>query len=111
MSLSLEITPAAAREQMTGERPSALIDVREPIEFATARVEPSELIPLNTLPGQLEHIRELASERPVLLLCHHGVRSMQAAMWLQAQGVKNCLSVAGGIDRWSAEVDASVPRY
>lgn len=88
-----------------------MIDVREPQEFALTSIEPSELIPLNTIPAKLEYIRQLANERSVLLMCHHGVRSLQAAMWLHSQGVTNCLSIAGGIDRWSIEVDRDVPRY
>jgi rhodanese-related sulfurtransferase len=47
----------------------------------------------------------------LLILCHHGVRSLQVTMWLRARGIENCYSVAGGIDRWSREVDESVARY
>jgi rhodanese-related sulfurtransferase len=44
-------------------------------------------------------------------VCHHGVRSLQAAQWLRERGIENCFSVAGGIDRWSREIDSKIPRY
>ena len=53
----------------------------------------------------------MADEAPVVVFCHHGIRSLQVVNWLHEQGVTNCLSMAGGIDRWSAEIDAGVPRY
>lgn len=88
-----------------------LIDVREPVEFAIARVAGAQLVPMQSVPAELQRLEALADEHELLVMCHHGVRSLQVVDWLRAQGVQNCYSVAGGIERWSCEVDASVPRY
>ena len=71
----------------------------------------AELIPMASVPAELQKLEGLADSRDLLILCHHGVRSLQVTMWLRAHGIANCCSVAGGIDRWSREVDASVPLY
>ncbi len=89
----------------------ALVDVREPEEFALTRIESSELIPMRSVPGELQRLEGLADEGSVMVICHHGVRSLQVVHWLRQHGIENCFSVAGGIDRWSREIDAAVPRY
>jgi rhodanese-related sulfurtransferase len=88
-----------------------LLDVREPQEYALTRIEGSLLIPMNSIPGELQKLEALADEGDILVLCHHGVRSLQVAAWLQARGVENAVSITGGIDRWSVEIDAGVARY
>ena len=88
-----------------------LIDVREPEEFAAARIDGARLVSMQEIPAELQNLEKLASEAELLLLCHHGVRSLQAAQWLKEQGIRNCASVSGGIDRWSREIDPSVPVY
>lgn len=90
-----------------------LLDVREPNELATASVKPGagfELvaIPMGSVPVRLA---ELDASRPVAVLCHHGARSQRVAQFLQAQGFTEVVNVAGGIDAWATEVDASVGRY
>jgi rhodanese-related sulfurtransferase len=102
------ITPAefAARAAL-GER-VRLIDVREPVEFETARVEGAELLPLsrfNEWAGALDPAEEL------VVMCHHGVRSAHVCAVLARHGFTNLSNLAGGIDRWSTEVDPGVPRY
>jgi rhodanese-related sulfurtransferase len=94
------------REQ--GE-PVRLIDVREPFELQLGHLEDAEAIPMRSIPAQLGSLDD--EGRPIVVMCHHGVRSMQVVCWLREQGVENCVSLAGGIDRWSLEVDSSVPRY
>ncbi len=111
MSESLEITPQEAKLRLASATPAIVIDVREPEEFAIARIPGAELVPMQSIPAELQRLEKWADERDLLLLCHHGVRSLQVANWLRAQGVENCYSVAGGIDRWSQEVDPAVPRY
>ena len=111
MADRLEVTPAEAQQQSQAEDEAVLIDVREPEEFAIARIDSSELMPMNTIPARLQQLESLADEKTLLLLCHHGARSLQVAAWLRNQGIENCFSVAGGIDRWSLEVDGNVPRY
>ena len=103
-----EITPAELQQLLSDEIPPTLIDVREEIEAAICTIEGSILIPMNTLPQRLQ---EIPRGRPVALYCHHGMRSLDVAVWLRGQGVERAKSLAGGIDRWSAEIDPSVPRY
>jgi len=85
-----------------------LLDVREPNEFQYARIENSVLIPLNQIPQRLG---ELNPQREMVVICHHGVRSSQACMYLVNSGFKNVSNLAGGIDAWSSDCDSSVPRY
>ena len=98
--------------QADGGRLPLLIDVREPAEWAVASVAPAgaELLqaPMHTIPARLA---ELDRERPVALLCHHGGRSMQVAMFLAQHGFDRVANVAGGIDAWSLQLDPTVPRY
>lgn len=85
-----------------------LVDVREPWEHDAARIEDSLLIPLREIPG---NVSRLAGAGPIVLYCHHGIRSLDAAEWLCAQGTGGARSMSGGIERWSVEVDPNVPRY
>jgi rhodanese-related sulfurtransferase len=66
---------------------------------------------MRTVPASLGSIEGMSDEGSVVVFCHHGVRSLQVVNWLRDQGVANCQSMSGGIDRWSCEVDGSVPRY
>jgi rhodanese-related sulfurtransferase len=111
MQESLEITPAEARRRLEEAGKSVLLDVREPQEFALARIEGSLLIPMQSIPSELQKLEGLADEQDLLILCHHGVRSLQVTAWLRARGLENCYSIAGGIDRWSREIDPSIPMY
>jgi rhodanese-related sulfurtransferase len=85
-----------------------LLDVREPWEFATAKIEGSVPIPMGEIPARLQ---ELDPDAHIVTICHAGVRSMNVAVWLRNQGLENVQSLRGGIDAWSREIDASVPRY
>jgi rhodanese-related sulfurtransferase len=111
MTESFEITPRDVQREWAAGTPLAVIDVREPEEFALARIEGSQLVPMGSIPAQLQRLEGLADEQRLMVICHHGVRSLQVVSWLRARGVENCFSVAGGIDRWSVEVDPAVPRY
>lgn len=95
-----------------GGQPPLLLDVREPAEWAAAsvRADDAELLqlPMHLIPARLH---ELDPERPVAVLCHHGGRSMQVAMFLAQRGFERVANVAGGIDAWSLQVDPTVPRY
>ncbi|MCC6363482.1 MAG: hypothetical protein IT165_08140 [Bryobacterales bacterium] len=109
--LPLEITPQETRSHIeTGAR-VLLIDCREPHEHAVCRIEGAHLIPMNTVPARLQEIDAAADEARVIVYCHHGVRSLSVVSWLRRQGVGSCQSMTGGIERWSLEIDPSVPRY
>jgi rhodanese-related sulfurtransferase len=106
---SIEITPREVKERLDRGEKIRLVDVREPHEFQQARIEGSELIPMRTVPQALASLQ--AGEGPLVVLCHHGMRSLQVVSWLREQGLESCSSMAGGIDRWSREIDTGVPRY
>lgn len=109
-ALPFEISPAEAKQKLdAGE--ACLIDVREQMEHQIARIEGAELIPMNTIPQHLQRLDGLAEEKLLVVHCHHGMRSLNVVNWLRQHGVANCVSMAGGIDLWSAQVDPSVPRY
>jgi len=105
----MEITPQDVHQRLSAGEKLRLIDVREPFEFQKARIEGAELIPMRTIPKALSLFEE--EENPIVVFCHHGMRSLQVVGWLREQGIGNCSSMAGGIDRWSLEVDPNVPRY
>ena len=111
MQAPLEITPQQVASRLKSDKRPVLLDVREPQEFALCRIEGSELVPMNTVPGELQRLESLADEADLIAICHHGVRSLQVVHWLRQRGLENCFSMTGGIERWSAEIDPSVPRY
>jgi rhodanese-related sulfurtransferase len=86
-----------------------LIDVREPWEYQTAHIEPSILMPMGEVPARAH--QELDPDDRLLILCHHGARSLSVTNWMRQQGFEASQSIAGGIDSWSVRVDASIPRY
>jgi rhodanese-related sulfurtransferase len=105
--MSFEISPVEVKQRLDAGEKLMLVDVREPAEFAIARIEGAELIPMGSVPGQLQRLED----ENLIVFCHHGVRSLQVVNWLRQQGVESCQSMAGGIDLWSLSVDAKVPRY
>jgi len=111
MDLPYEISPTEAKDRLSVSKQAVLIDVREPVEYALAHLEGGLLVPMHSVPAEFQRLEGLAGEADLLILCHHGVRSLQVVSWLRAQGLDNCTSIAGGIDRWSTQVDPSIPRY
>ena len=94
--------------QAAGDAP-VLLDVREPWEFETARIDGSLLMPMGDVPSRAH--QELDPEDRIVVLCHHGVRSMNVTAWLRQQGFEKAQSMRGGIDAWSRRVDEKVPLY
>ena len=103
--LEFEITPQHAKAEL--EAGAQLLDVREPWEVAVASIGGLN-IPMGDIPSR---IQELDPDEHIVVLCHLGVRSLNVTAWLRQQGFERVQSIRGGIDRWSREVDASVPRY
>jgi rhodanese-related sulfurtransferase len=110
-SLPLEITAAEVKRRLDAGETLKLVDVREPKEFQIARIEGAELIPMGTVPARLTALEAAADDATLIVYCHHGMRSLSVVNWLRRQGVESCQSMAGGIDRWSREIDPSVPLY
>ncbi|MGL5003947.1 MAG: rhodanese-like domain-containing protein, partial [Casimicrobium sp.] len=92
-------------------RAVSLLDVREPWEFAHAQIAGSINIPMSTIATQLDAIRKLQGDNELVLICHHGARSMHVAQFLANQGFDELVNLRGGIDAWSTQVDATVPVY
>lgn len=105
---NIEIQPQEVKERLDRQEPFMFVDVREPWERETCHIAGSVLIPLRDVPA---HLGEFEDANEIVLYCHHGMRSVDAATWLRTQGVAGARSMAGGIDRWSVEVDSSVARY
>lgn len=104
----LEITPAETKQRLDRGEKLLLVDVRELWESEICRIEGAKLIPMGSIPANLQ---TLDSGEEVVCYCHHGMRSLDVAVWLRAQGVERARSLAGGIERWSLEIDPQVPRY
>ena len=102
------ITPRELKDQLGKGEKVLLLDVREPWEYALAKLEGSQLIPLGTLPQSLGKLDRNAE---IVAYCHHGMRSLDAVSFLRSQGFSNARSLAGGIEAWALQVDPSTPRY
>ena len=87
-----------------------LLDVREPQEFETARIEGAVLVPLGELEARVGELSEWRDRR-VVAQCHHGGRSAAACRILAEAGFTNVANLVGGIEAWSLTVDPAVPRY
>jgi rhodanese-related sulfurtransferase len=107
--MDLELTVEQAKALLAEPNPPLLLDCREQWEFDTAHIDGATLIPMNEIPGRAH--QELDDEAPILVLCHHGARSLSVANWLRQQGFEKAQSVAGGIDAWSRQIDPHIPRY
>lgn len=110
-AIPFEITPAEVKRKLDAGEPVVLLDVRRPDEHRITRIEGAELIPMDTIPAHLGRIDQLAEEAALIVFCHHGIRSANVVNWLRGQGVANSQSMAGGIDRWSTDIDPAIPRY
>ncbi len=104
----LEITPAELKARLDSGEKLVLVDVREPWEHEICRIEGARLVPLGALAASLNTLPD-ADE--VICYCHHGMRSLDAAAWLRFQGFEKAKSLAGGIERWSVEVNPKITRY
>lgn len=105
---SLEIDPATLAAWREGGRPHAVLDVREPWEVALAPFPGALAVPMREIPARMAG---LPRDAPLVVLCHHGSRSLRVTYWLRAQGLAQVVNLRGGIDAWSLQIDATVPRY
>jgi rhodanese-related sulfurtransferase len=91
-----------------GRSKPVLLDVREPWEHQTCRIEGSLLVPMGEVPARAG---ELDPDADIVVICHHGGRSMQVALFLGKQGFARVHNLAGGVDAWARSVDPSMPTY
>ena len=107
MPEELEIDPHSLRKMLDAKQSFFFLDCREPQEYEIARIDGATLIPMSEIQRRLD---EIPKDRPVVVYCHHGMRSMNVTLWLRSKSVE-AQSLSGGIDRWSEEIDPNVPRY
>jgi adenylyltransferase/sulfurtransferase len=105
-----QITARELARLMANGHDVYLLDVRQPAENQIAVIPGSRLIPLNELAARKSEVCP-ANDEVLVVYCHHGIRSLSGAVFLEREGFVNVLSLAGGIDAWSCEVDPTVPRY
>jgi|SRR5579859_1557760 len=106
--LDYEISAPEAADLLKDHK-ARLIDVREPWEFSAAHIAGSLLMPMGDVPARAH--QELDPDERLVILCHHGQRSLNVAAWLRNQGFEQAQSLRGGIEAWAAQVDPSVGRY
>ena len=104
-----EIQPQAYAQMRSQPDYPQLLDVREPWEAATASIPGAILIPMGEITSRAH--AELDPDKPYVVVCHHGARSLSVTMWLRNQGFDHAQSLVGGIDEWSRTIDPAIPRY
>jgi rhodanese-related sulfurtransferase len=109
ITVEFEISPEELKSLQDQRGQFTLLDVREPWEFELSKIPDSKLIPMGDIPSRAH--QELDPDDHIVVLCHHGVRSMSVTNWLRQQGFENAQSLRGGIDAWSRQVDPKVPTY
>lgn len=103
-----QLSPKQLHERLQQTDKPLLLDVREPWEFEICHIADSLLIPMGQIPTSFE---KLEPERETVLICHHGVRSMQVAIFLQSRGFKHLWNLQGGIDAWAHDIDPDMASY
>src|SRR4051812_17410823 len=111
-----ELPPQALRQRLDAGEALTLLDVREPGERSCCAIAASATagdlhIPMREVPARLADIQAALARGPLVIYCHHGVRSLAVAEWLADRQPGAILNLRGGIDAWSVEVDPSVRRY
>ena len=105
---NLEIDAETLRELRDSGGDIQLVDIRDDSEREICSLSGTIDIPMQRLPNELDR---LSPDTPVVVLCHHGMRSMQAAAWLRQQGFAGAVSVRGGIDAWAQQIDPTLALY
>lgn len=108
---TLEIDISSGQVKLLQKRGEVftLLDVREPWEWEASRLDGAKFIPMGDIPTRAH--QELEPEEHIIVMCHHGMRSLSVANWLRQQGFEKVQSMRGGIDGWARTVDPKVPLY
>lgn len=104
----LQIEASELADWRESKRAHAVLDVREPWETEICRIADSLVVPMGQLASRLE---EVPKDRPLVVVCHHGMRSLQATVWLRSKGIGQAFNLAGGIDAWARQIDHSMAVY
>jgi rhodanese-related sulfurtransferase len=107
--LDLEVVPQDLRSMLMGQEQAQLLDVREPWETSLSSFPGAVSMPMGEVPSRAH--QELDPDERIIVICHHGMRSLSVANWLRNQGFELAQSLRGGIDAWSRDVDPAVARY
>ena len=108
MAAEFELSVQQVKEKRDAGEDLLILDVREIDELKTAAIDGTLNIPMGEIPSRYN---EVPDDRPVVVMCHHGMRSMQVMMWLRKNDYTNVSNMDGGIDAWSTHIDTSVPKY
>ncbi len=106
-----DIDAATLSSELQAGRKLALLDVREGWEVAAAPFPGAAHVPMQSVPSAVESLREMQGDGELVVICHHGTRSMHVAQFLAGQGFTDLINLRGGIDAWSRQVDPSIPLY
>jgi rhodanese-related sulfurtransferase len=107
--MDFEISDGQVKTMLKRGDKVTLLDVREPWEWEKASIEESKQMPMGDVPMRAH--QELDPEEHIVVMCHHGVRSLTVTNWLRQQGFEKVQSIRGGIDGWARTVDPKVPLY
>jgi len=107
--MDYEVSAAELKSLLDSGADLTLLDVREPWEHEVSRIVGSKHMPMGDVPARFN--QELDPDSHIVVVCHHGVRSLNVTAWLRQQGFEKVQSLRGGIDRWAREIDSSVPLY
>ncbi len=107
--LDLEVAPEELKAMLTAESVPFLLDVRELWEITSVGFPGAHSMPMGEVPARAHN--ELDPDGRIVVICHHGVRSLNVANWLRNQGFEQAQSLRGGIDAWARDVDSGVARY
>jgi rhodanese-related sulfurtransferase len=108
VELPLEIEVDELASWRADGRPLTVLDVREPWETQICMIAGCVTIPLGSLPQSLDR---LSAEAPIVVVCHHGARSLQATTWLRHSGFANVANLRGGIDAWARRIEPNMASY
>lgn len=108
-TLEMEISSGQVKALQKRGDIFTLLDVREPWEVEKAQLEGAKTIPMGDIPTRAH--QELDPDEHIVVMCHHGVRSLTVTNWLRQQGFEKVQSMRGGIDGWARTVDPKVPLY
>lgn len=103
-----EISPQELKRKIDQDESFLLLDVREQNEYDIVHLEGARLIPLNTIPHNLD---QLPSDKEIIVYCHHGQRSLYVTAYLHQNGYTDAKNLKGGIDQWATDIDPSLRRY
>ncbi|MBM2830739.1 MAG: rhodanese-like domain protein [Gammaproteobacteria bacterium] len=103
-----QVTPEKLKISLDEDSSILLLDVREPWEYQICHIDGSMNISMLNIPSA---IGELDPERETVVICHHGIRSLQVANYLADQGFNKITSLEGGVDTWAKSIDQTMPQY